>query len=81
MCASWGVVHDRRIEAEFALITGRSITNVIPSVVCLVVCWYVCGAVWIIVGTVGFIVVVTGGDGPTLYFCGTPSEVDGLSTL
>ena len=43
-----------------ALVTSRSIVNVIPGVVCLGMRWCVCGVVWTIVGAVGFVVVVTG---------------------
>ena len=49
-----------------ALVAGRSITNVIPGVVCVVVCWYERGVVWTIVGAVWFVGVVSGGAGPTL---------------
>ena len=49
-----------------ALIAGRSIANMVPGMLCLVVQWCVRGAVWTIVGAVGFVVVVTGGAGPTL---------------
>ena len=54
-------------QGEFlALIAGRSIANVIPYVLCLVVCWCMRGAVWTIVGAMGSGVGVTGGTGPTL---------------
>ena len=52
--------------AFLALVVGRSIANVIPGVLCLVVRWCVRGAVWTIVGVVGCVVVVTGGACLTL---------------
>ena len=48
------------------LVAGCSISNVIPVVLCRVVRWYVRGTFWTIVGAMGFVVVVTGGAGPTL---------------
>ena len=48
------------------LVDGRSIVNVIPYVLCLVVRWCVQGAVRTVVGTMVFVGVVTGEAGPTL---------------
>ena len=49
-----------------ALVAGRSIANMIPGVLCLMVRWCVHGTVWTIMGAVGFVVVVTGEAGPYL---------------
>ena len=49
-----------------ALVADRSIANVIPGVLCLVVRWFVGGTVWAIMGALGFVVIVTGEAGPTL---------------
>ena len=37
------------------LVAGCSIANVIPGMLCLVVCWCVRGAVWTITGAVVFL--------------------------
>ena len=67
---------------DFRLVTdGRSIGVVIPGVLCLVFRWWVRGAICTTAGAVGFVVVVTGGLGPTLCPPGSPSEVAGTSTL
>ena len=49
-----------------ALVDGRSIADVIPGMLCLVVRWCVRGAIWTIVGALGFVVVVTSGAGPNI---------------
>ena len=48
------------------LAAGRSISNVIPGVLCLVVHWCVCSGIWTTVDAVGFVVVVASGAGPGL---------------
>ena len=61
-CTTTGLMRDNFL----ALVAGRLIADVIPSVLCLVMCWCVCGAFWTTVGAVGFVVIVTGGAGTTL---------------
>ena len=64
-----------------AFVASRSIANVIPGVLCLMVRWCVHGAIWTITSSVVLVAVATGGAGTTLCPGGTPSEVGDSTTL